>query len=190
MVVAGLATLFPATASVTARPAADVDDGTLTVIVNRDLDRDNAYDAGDDPPQPGIDITVRDAQGQTKHGRTGSDGRYVLEGTDDLTGGLYFVVAEIPSVLSDLGPVPESETFAPLSTTVDVSADSQTVRMGVAVKPDPTEPAPDRARAARRRRSRPGRRSSQWGIWSGAMPTAQECTRRRNRRSPGSVCSC
>ena len=122
----------------------------LTVIVNQDLDRDNTYDAGDDPPQPGIDITVRDAQGKTKHGRTGSDGRYVLEGTDDLAGGLYFVVAEIPSVL-DLVPVPESETFAPLSTTVDVSADSQTVRMGVAVKPEQAEPPPaelsSRARA-------------------------------------------
>jgi len=141
MVVAVLATLFPAAASLPTA-SAEVDDGTLTVIVNRDLDGDNAYDPGEDPPQPGIDITVRDAQGKTKQGRTGSDGRYVLEGTDDLVGGLYFVVAEIPPVLSDLGPVPESETFAPLSTTVDVSADSQTVRMGVAVKPGPTEPAP------------------------------------------------
>jgi hypothetical protein len=132
MVVAVLATLCPATAAVSTAWA-DVDDGTLTVIVNQDLDRDNTYDAGDDPPQPGIDITVRDAQGKTKHGRTGSDGRYVLEGADDLTGGLYFVVAEIPAVL-DLVPVPESQTYAPLSTTVDVSADSQTVRMGVAVK--------------------------------------------------------
>ena len=140
MVVAVLATLFPATASVSTAWA-DVDDGTLTVIVNQDLDRDNSYDAGDDPPQPGIDITVRDAQGKTKHGRTGSDGRYVLEGTDDLAGGLYFVVAEIPSVL-DLVPVPESETYAPLSTTVDVSADSQTVRMGVAVKAEEAEPPP------------------------------------------------
>lgn len=135
-----LATLFPAAASVPTA-GAEVADGTLTVIVNQDLDRDNTYDAGEDPPQPGIDITVRDAQGKTKHGRTGSDGRYVLEGTDDLTGGLYFVVAEIPSVL-DLVPVTESQTFAPLSTTVDVSADSETVRMGVAVKPEATDPPP------------------------------------------------
>ncbi|HSU35466.1 MAG TPA: SdrD B-like domain-containing protein [Propionibacteriaceae bacterium] len=132
MVVAVLATLCPATASVSTAWA-DVDDGTLTVIVNQDRNRNNSYDAGEDPPQPGIDITVRDAQGKTKHGRTGSDGRYVLEASDDLAGGLYFVAAEIPSAL-DLVPVPESETFAPLSTTVDVSADSQTVRMGVAVK--------------------------------------------------------
>jgi hypothetical protein len=140
MLVAVLATLFPVTAGVSTA-SADVDDGTLTVIVNQDLDRDHTYDAGDDPPQPGIDITVRDAQGKTKHGRTGSDGRYVLEGTDDLSGGLYFVVAEIPSAL-DLVPVPGSDTFAPLSTTVDVSADSQTVRMGVAVKVDEAEPPP------------------------------------------------
>ena len=189
MVVAVLATLFPAAASLPTA-SAEVDDGTLTVIVNRDLDGDNAYDAGEDPPQPGIDITVRDAQGKTKQGRTGSDGRYVLEGTDDLVGGLYFVVAEIPSVLSDLGPVPESETFAPLSTTVDVSADSQTVRMGVAVKPDPTEPAPVELSSETGEGAVRGRRSSPWGIWCGEMPTVQECTRPRNQRSPGSVCSC
>ena len=170
--------------------SAEVDDGTLTVIVNRDLDRDNAYDAGEDPPQPGIDITVRDAQGKTKHGRTGSDGRYVLEGTDDLVGGLYFVVAEIPSVLSDLAPVPESETFAPLSTTVDVSADSQTVRMGVAVKPGPTEPAAGRAEqragegAVRAGEVRCGGSGLARCRPLGSAPGA------RNQRSPGSVCSC
>ena len=119
----------------------DVDDATLTVIVNRDLNGDHAYD-GADPPQPGIDITVSDAGGRTVQGHTDGDGRYVLEGSAELTGGLYFVVAEIPGELSDLAPVTESETFAPLSTTVDVSTEGQTVRMGVAVKPAPTEPPP------------------------------------------------
>ena len=100
MIVAVLATLCPATGSLP--PAwAEVDDGTLTVIVNRDLNRNNTYDAGEDPPQAGIDITVRDAQGKTKQGRTGSDGRYVLEGTDDLAGGLYFASgALLPGILA------------------------------------------------------------------------------------------
>jgi protocatechuate 3,4-dioxygenase beta subunit len=117
----------------------DGDDATLTVIVNRDLNRDNAYDAAD-PPEPGIEITVSDAGGRTVQGLTDSNGRYVLERSPELTGGLYFVVAEIPAELSDLAPVTDSETFAPLSTTVDVSTESQTVRMGVALKPAPTDP--------------------------------------------------
>ena len=116
-----LATLCPATASADATAWAEVDDGTLTVIVNRDLDRDNAYDAGATRRSPASTSPSATREGKTKQGRTGSDGRYVLEGTDDLAGGLYFVVAEIPSGLPDLAPVPESETFAPLSTTVDVS---------------------------------------------------------------------
>jgi hypothetical protein len=126
-------------------PAAHADptDGTLTVIVNRDVDKDGAFSAAD-VPQPGIVIVVSDADGEPVTGRTDDDGRFVLTPTDKLTGGRYFVVAEIPADLGDLVPVPASETYSALSTTVDVSADNQTVRMGVASepKPDPT-PEPD-----------------------------------------------
>ena len=151
----GLAALSSALVVMSPRTAtADTTDGTLTVIVNRDVDSDGAYDAVDEP-QPGIEIVVSDAGGQQVTGRTDEDGRYVLGGTEYLTGGRYFVVAEIPAELGDLAPVPASDDFSPLSTTVDVSTDSQTVRMGVAVKPepeptpepDPSEPPPNDARA-------------------------------------------
>ena len=136
---------------------ADATDGTLTVIVNRDVDRNGAYDSAVDDPQPGIEIVVSDAGGNRVDGRTDDEGRYVLSGSDDLTGGRYFVVAEIPADLSELAPVPASETFSPLSTTVDVSSDSQTVRMGVALtpepeptpEPDPSDPPPNDARPIR-----------------------------------------
>ena len=62
-------------------------------------------------------------------------------GTDQLAGGRYTVAAEIPPSLSELAPVPASETYAPFVTTVDVSTSSQTVRMGVAPRPAPTEAA-------------------------------------------------
>ena len=142
---AGLVALSSALVVVPQWPAhADATDGTLTVIVNRDVDQNGAYDSAVDDPQPGIEIVISDAGGERVDGRTDDEGRYVLTGSDTLTGGRYFVVAEIPADLSDLAPVPASDTFSPLSTTVDVSTDSQTVRMGVAVKPEP-EPTPEPA---------------------------------------------
>ena len=122
--------------------AADATDGTLTVIVERDLDGNGSYDKDADTPQPGIEITVTDAGGKTVDGVTDSDGRYELKATDELTGGRYFVVAEIPESLGDLTPVPESDSFAPLSTTVDVTSEDQVVRMGVAPASEP-EPEPE-----------------------------------------------
>ncbi len=77
-----------------------------------------------------------------------------------MTGGRYFVVADIPPALGDLTPVPEGESFQSMSTTVDVTSEDQTVRMAVAVRSTPTEepsvsdqpaelPAPQRAAAPR-----------------------------------------
>ena len=112
--------------------AAEATDGTLTVIVNRDVDGNGNYDGTVDQPQPGIEIAVTDASGFHVKGVTERDGTFVLDATSKLKGGRYFVVAEIPPALSDLTPVPESNTFQPLSTTVDLTSDDQTVRMGVA----------------------------------------------------------
>jgi hypothetical protein len=124
--------------------AAEATDGTLTVIVNRDVDGNGNYDAAIDQPQPGIKIAVTDASGYRVPGVTKRDGTFVLDATSKLKGGRYFVVAEIPQALSDLTPVPESSTFQPLSTTVDVTSDDQTVRMGVAPGRTPTEaPEPE-----------------------------------------------
>ena len=101
---------------------AETTDGTLTVIVNRDFNGNGNYDGAVDQPQPGIKIAVTDASGRRVKGVTARDGRFVLAATSDLKGGRYFVVAEIPAALSGLTPVPESSTFQPLSTTVDVNA--------------------------------------------------------------------
>ena len=126
--------------------AADPTDSTLTIVVERDTDASGSYDSSVDTPQPGIEITVRDPSGHTETGVTGDDGRYVLAASGELVGGRYFVDAAIPSSLPDLVPVPESETFASLNTTVDVTAESVTVRMGVMVGTIPpavsTEPQP------------------------------------------------
>ncbi|HEX6759882.1 MAG TPA: SdrD B-like domain-containing protein [Propionibacteriaceae bacterium] len=111
---------------------AETTDGTLTVIVNRDVDGDGNYDGTVDQPQPGIQIAVTDAGGSRVKGVTERDGKFVLAATSKLKGGRYFVVAEIPAALSALTPVPESRTFQPLSTTVDVTSEDQTVRMAVA----------------------------------------------------------
>ena len=130
-----LAALGTVTNPITA--AADVTDGTLTVVVERDVDANGSYDKDIDTPQSGIEITVTDAGGKTVDGVTDSDGQYELKATDELKGGRYFVVAEIPDSLGDLTPVAESDSFAPLSTTVDVTSDDQVVRMGVALAGDP-----------------------------------------------------
>jgi MYXO-CTERM domain-containing protein len=107
-------------------------DGTLTVIVNRDVDRNGNYSSDIDQPQPGIEVAVTDASGHNVKGVTGRDGRFILRASAKLKGGRYFVAAKIPAGL-DLAPVPESTTFQPLNTTVDVTSQNQTVRMGVAV---------------------------------------------------------
>ncbi len=119
--------------------AADPTDGTLTVIVERDVDGNGSYDKDTDTPQAGIKITVTDAGGEAVDGVTDSDGRYDLKASDKLTGGRYFVVAEIPTSLSDLTPVAESDSFSPLSTTVDVTSEDQVVRMGVAQVDEPEQ---------------------------------------------------
>jgi SdrD B-like domain len=111
---------------------ADSSDGTLTVIVNRDENADEVFEAGVDGPQPGIQITVADLHGATVRGITNDDGEFVLAGTDQLAGGRYTVTAEIPSNLSELAPVSASQSYAPFMTTVDLSTGRQTVRMGVA----------------------------------------------------------
>ena len=114
------------------------------MIVNRDIDGNGNYDGTIDQPQPGIKIAVTDASGLRVKGVTERDGTFVLDATSKLKGGRYFVVAEIPAALSDLAPVPESSTFQPLSTTVDVTSEDQTVRMGVAAGRTSTEaPQPE-----------------------------------------------
>jgi hypothetical protein len=128
---------------------AETTDGTLTVIVDRDVDGNRNYDVAIDQPQPGIGIAVTDASGHHVSGVTDGDGTYVLDGTSRLEGGRYFVVAEIPAMLPGLTPVLDSSTFQPLSTTVDVTSEDQTVRMGVtavrtsaeAPQSEPTSPS-------------------------------------------------
>jgi hypothetical protein len=123
---------------------AEITDGTLTVIVNRDIDGNGNYDPTIDQPQPGVGIAVTDASGFRVTGVTDRDGTFVLQGTSKLKGGRYFVVAEIPAALKGLTPVPESSTFQPLSTTVDVTSEDQTVRMGVEAGRTSTEtPRPE-----------------------------------------------
>ncbi len=111
---------------------AEVDDGTLTVLVNRDEDGDSTYDNQVDPPQPGIEVAVTDAAGASVRGITNDDGQFVLTGTDRLAGGQYLVSAAIPPNLSELAPVTTSETFAPFNTAVDLRDGNQTIRLGVA----------------------------------------------------------
>jgi len=119
---------------------AETTDGTLTVIVNRDVDGNRNYEATIDQPQPGITIAVTDASGHRVTGETDREGTFVLERTSKLHGGRYFVVAVIPKELSGLTPVPDSSTFDPFSAAVDVASQDQTVRMGVTSAPSPEIP--------------------------------------------------
>ena len=80
IITAGLITLagvavLPITAS------AETNDGTLTVIVDRDVDRNGNYSSEIDQPQRDIEIVVTDAAGKSVQGVTGSDGRFVLRAT-------------------------------------------------------------------------------------------------------------
>ena len=136
--------------------SAEATDGNLTVIVDRDVDRNGTYSDGVDQPQPGIEIAVTDASSHTVTGVTGRDGRFVLRATPKLKGGRYFVVAKMPASLAELTPVPESSTFQPLSTTVDVTSENQTVRMGVAVGRTPAESPDDLPSTVSRGSDRPG----------------------------------
>ena len=133
---------------------ADSTDGTLTVLVSRDSDFSGGYDPEIDRPQPGITITVTDPGGHVVSGTTDAAGEVVVKPGEELTGGRYVVSAEIPAGL-DLGAVVGSKTFAPPSSTVDVTSEDQTVRLGVAqaepertaVTADPP-PAPSAATSA------------------------------------------
>ncbi|MGH3340200.1 MAG: hypothetical protein ACRDPL_15430, partial [Propionibacteriaceae bacterium] len=53
--------------------AAETTDGTLTVIVDRDVDGNGNYDGATDQPQPGIEIAVTDASGARVKGVTERD---------------------------------------------------------------------------------------------------------------------
>jgi SdrD B-like domain len=137
-VLAGLIT-WVAVAAMPVPADAEITDGTLTVIVTRDVDGNRNYEATIDQPQPGITIAVTDASGYRVTGETDREGTFVLEGTSKLKGGRYFVVAVIPKELSGLTPVPDSSTFEPFSAAVDVTSQDQTVRMGVTAAPSSPE---------------------------------------------------
>ena len=126
-------TAFSGAAVASAPPAhAEVLDGTLTVVVNRDEDEDGSFDDGVDPPQPGIEIAVTDPKGGSVRGITDDDGRFVVTGSDQLKGGQYLVTAAVPRNLSELAPVDPSATFTSFHTEVDLRAGDQTIRMGIA----------------------------------------------------------
>lgn len=111
--------------------AAEPTDGALTVVVVRDADGDGGYNAAVDVPQPGIQVVVRDAGGAKVEGVTNADGKFEVSPSDALVGGHYFVIAEIPADQSGLVPVPPSESFTSMSTSVDLSSGDVVVRMGV-----------------------------------------------------------
>jgi hypothetical protein len=143
---AALATLTCAPVLVAPPALADATDGTLTVTVAVDLDADGSYDPELDGRQPGVLVSVADAGGGTVSGTTDAAGRFVVAPTSELTGGRYFVTAQIPDGFA-LTPVAPSESFAPFRSTVDVSEGSQSVTLGVAVVapstvPVPTQPTP------------------------------------------------
>ncbi|WP_375423915.1 SdrD B-like domain-containing protein [uncultured Friedmanniella sp.] len=116
--------------------SAEETDGTITVQVLRDVNGNGEVDSGDEA-QSGIHITVTDVSGATATGTTNDEGEYVLKPDQDLKGGRYFVVADIPSSLG-LEPVPASDTFQALSTTVDVTSSDETVHFGVVAPPEPS----------------------------------------------------
>lgn len=135
---AGLAVLVAAGPGLSVLPAAaDTTEGTLTVVVDRDVDDNGNFSADIDTPQPGIGIAVSDSAGHTVQGVTDQDGRFKLVAGDKLGGGRYFVVAEIPANLRELSPVPQGSDFQAMSTTVDVTSQDQSVRMGVALRAAP-----------------------------------------------------
>ena len=64
-------------------------------------------------------------------------------------------MAKIPDELAELSPVPQTSTFQPMSTTVDVTTEKQTLRMGVAVDGTPAEPTESQPTTASRASDRP-----------------------------------
>ncbi|GAA1435087.1 hypothetical protein GCM10009616_31250 [Microlunatus lacustris] len=137
---AALATLACAPTLAGDPARADTTDGTLSVTVALDRNGDGSYDPGADGRQPGILVTVADAGGGTVSGTTDGDGRFVVEPSAQLTGGRYFVTAQVPEDLAVIPSVP-SDSFAPFSSTVDVSAGSQAVTLGVVAAPPAAPPA-------------------------------------------------
>ncbi|SDT18815.1 Carboxypeptidase regulatory-like domain-containing protein [Friedmanniella luteola] len=138
---AAVAALACAPALTTAPALADVTDGTLSVTVAVDLDADGSYDPETDGRQAGVHVTVADAGGGTVSGSTDDEGRFVVEPTAQLAGGRYFVTAQVPDGLGFV-PAAPSDSFAPFSSTVDVSAGSQSVTLGVVAAPPTAEPTP------------------------------------------------
>ena len=107
-----------------------------------------------------------------------------------LKGGRYFVVAKIPDALTTLTPVPQSSTFQPFSTTVDVTSQKQTVRMGVAVGRKPPEPAESQPTSVSRASDRPGLARFAVGdlVWMDDN-RAHRIPAKRRRVAPASSCS-
>jgi 5-hydroxyisourate hydrolase-like protein (transthyretin family) len=120
---------------------ADPDDGTITVLVARDVDGSGDYTPEVDEPQSGVSVTVTDAGGRSVSDTSDEAGLVVVEPTDELSGGRYFVTAEIPEELG-MTAVPAGGSFAPMSSTVDVTSESQTVRLGVTVRAEPAPTTP------------------------------------------------
>ncbi len=159
---AALAAVVSASPAGVPPAAADVADGRLTVTVVVDRDGSGDYERDVDAYQAGVKITVADAGGQTVSGLTDESGQFVLEPTSELTGGRYFVTAELAGEL-DLVPAPPSEGFAPHSSTADLANSSWSVVLGVLPRPpaqpeltepvNPPPPAQQRVAAAPVRRS-------------------------------------
>lgn len=137
---AALAALACAPALAADPALADTTDGTLTVTVAVDRDADGGYDPATDGRQPGILVTVTDAGGGTVSGATDGEGEFVVEPTAELTGGRYFVTAQVPDDLAVIA-LPAGDSFAPFSSTVDVSAGDQAVTLGVVAAPPAVPPA-------------------------------------------------
>ncbi len=121
--------------------SAEETDGTIYVQVSDDVNGDGEYTDGVDTPQADIVITVTDVSGTAVSGITDDQGEFVVKPQSELKGGRYFVVADIPEGLN-LEPVPASDSFQALSTTVDVTSDDQHVQLGVAPPAPVASPSP------------------------------------------------
>ena len=118
--------------------SADPTDGTITVIVDRDVLGSGVYTAAvDNNPVPGIVLKISDAAGHVVSGTTNAAGQYVLAPTAALTGGSYRIDATIPAGLGALRPAPAAvagtpNAFSSMTSFVTVAGGSaKTVRMAV-----------------------------------------------------------